>query len=78
MYHVEKHRADIPLIFPINTEDTFLELHTLSHLFEVLELARYVGNSISVKESLKKQIQEPNPPELFFTEKERHCIFKLN
>lgn len=52
----------IPLIFPIDTEDTFLELHTLSNLFEVLELARYVGNSMSVKELLGKQIQEPKTP----------------
>lgn len=52
----------ILLIFPIDTEDTFLELHTLSNLSEVLELARYVGNSISVKELLGKQIQEPKTP----------------
>lgn len=61
----------IPLISPIDTEDTFLELHILSNsLFEVLQLARYVGNSISVKELLRKQIQEPKNPKLFLTEKE--------
>lgn len=49
----------IPLIFPIHTEVSFLELHTLSNLFEVLELARYLGNSVTVKELLRKQIQEP-------------------
>lgn len=52
----------VPLIFPVETEDTFLELHTLSNLFEVLKLARYVGNSILVKELLRKQIQEPKTP----------------
>lgn len=49
----------IPLIFPVDTEDAFLELHTLSNLFEVLELARYVGNSLSVKALFGKQIEEP-------------------
>lgn len=29
----------IPQIFPVDTEDTFLELHTLSNLAELLELA---------------------------------------
>lgn len=53
----------IPLIFPIHTEVSFLELHTLSNLLEVLELARYLGNSarylcnsLTVKELLGKQI----------------------
>lgn len=48
----------ILLIFPVDTEDTSLELHTLCNLFEVLELPRYVSNSISVKELLRKQTQE--------------------
>ena len=51
-----------PLIFPVDAEDTFLELHTLPNLFEVPELARYIGNSKPVKELLRKQIQEPKTP----------------
>lgn len=31
----------ILLIFPTDTEDTSLELHTLSNFLEVLELSRY-------------------------------------
>lgn len=49
----------IPQIFPVDTEDTFLKLHMLSNLAEVLELAKYIGKRVSVKGLLGKQIQEP-------------------
>lgn len=63
--------------FPVDTEDAFLELHTLSNLAEMLQLARYVGKSAS-KDYSENKYKNQKPSKLFFTEKERHCIRKLN
>lgn len=52
----------VPQLSPVDTEDAFFELHMLSNLlFEVLELARYAGNTISQTIAQKTNIRTKTP-----------------